>query len=213
MHACEWPDVAFVCVRHGSAGSAKGAAPTATPQPPPLCCATFATTPPSQHHRHGAHRTIAAPAIPPPPPFLDWNQPAPDPVQILKDSLNCSGFAQWRTYIEAQAWFTLDLPDVPDAVNTRSMHLHVGACVPHRQWVAGVIKMPILVQRHGYSECLELRLAGWAVQSGLEAAPAAPGPSSTLSVHDHFLLLHAPVAACRLHRPCRFYTSGAFRGR
>jgi hypothetical protein len=36
-----------------------------------------------------------------------------------------------------QAWFTPDMPSVPDAVNTKSMHLHVGACFPHRQWIAG----------------------------------------------------------------------------
>lgn len=39
-----------------------------------------------------------------------------------------------------------------DAVSTQSMHLHVGACVPHRQWMSGVIKVAFLVQRHAYSE-------------------------------------------------------------
>lgn len=45
------------------------------------------------------------------------------------------------------------MPDVPDAVNTQSMHLHIGACVPHRQWVSGTVKLAVLVQRHGFSEC------------------------------------------------------------
>lgn len=84
--------------------------------------------------------------------------------QLMATCLLCSTTARPKPLFPAQLshCFTCrhaditrpprDMPDVPDAVNTQSMHLHVGACVPHRQWVSGVVKLAILVQRHGYSE-------------------------------------------------------------
>eukprot|EP00775_Hariotina_reticulata_P008002 gene8002-8200_t len=95
------------------------------------------------------------PPPPPPPPYFrpDYAgplQPVPFMNQTLLNPADCSGFLQPRVYIESQAWFTPDMPSVPDAVNTKSMHLHVGTCFPHRQWIAGFIAMNVLVQKHNF---------------------------------------------------------------
>jgi hypothetical protein len=83
------------------------------PVPPTACQDTHTHTHTlSLSHTHTPTHTSNAQThrrplvVPPPPPILDSTQPVPAMSQVLNSPLNCNGFAQPRTYIEAQAWFT-----------------------------------------------------------------------------------------------------------
>lgn len=72
----------------------------------------------------------------------------PDPARTLTAASNCAGWPEPRIYVEGQAWFTRPGEDI----DVDSSHLHVGACVPHRQRVRGALTLHVLVQKHQFPD-------------------------------------------------------------
>jgi hypothetical protein len=49
---------------------------------------------------------------------------------------------------EHQSPFTVCFGRPGENVDTSSCHLHIGACLPHTQWVAGALPLHLQVQKH-----------------------------------------------------------------
>lgn len=78
-------------------------------------------------------------------PRFDGNKASlPDPFQTWESPSKCSGWLESRAYLEGQAWYTRPGQDI----DKESSRLLVGACMPHRQWIAGVLPLHILVQKY-----------------------------------------------------------------
>lgn len=87
------------------------------------------------------------PVVPPmnPPSGAAWyNGTVPLPLQSAAADrpYDCSGWLGQRVYLEGQTWHTQ--PGLDPA--TGSAQMHVGACLPHRQMVAGDVPLDILLQ-------------------------------------------------------------------
>jgi hypothetical protein len=65
----------------------------------------------------------------------------PNPNDVLTKPYDCSGWLGQRYYLEGQTWHT----PAGASPNTASTQLHVGACLPHKQLVAGVIPLDLMV--------------------------------------------------------------------
>jgi hypothetical protein len=70
--------------------------------------------------------------------------PLPDQNAVLKAPYDCSIWRGGRTYLEAQNWFTRPGLDA----NSGASQLQVGACLPHKQMVAGVIPVDVMLGKY-----------------------------------------------------------------
>ena len=102
------------------------AAPVATPTATPTAVAPTPT--PSA--------TATAPS-PTPTPTPTASSGSPDP-------LKCTGYPERRIFAEAQAWWL----ETPGKAGTSFGHMHVGACVPERQRVSGVVGIDVRIILH-----------------------------------------------------------------
>lgn len=83
-----------------------------------------------------------------PPPGAAWYNGTialPPQSAAAERPYDCSGWLGNRVYLEGQTWHTQPGLDP----NTGSTQLHVGACLPHRQMVAGDVPLDILLQVGG----------------------------------------------------------------
>jgi len=81
-----------------------------------------------------------------PPPGTAWyntTQNLPPQNQVADRPYDCSGWLGSRTYFEAQTWFTRP----GEKVGPGSTQLTVGACLPHKQMIAGILPVDILLQK------------------------------------------------------------------
>jgi len=77
--------------------------------------------------------------------FNGSNAVLPNASQVLTTPVpTCEGWLEPRVYQEAQSWFTLDGLDI----DYNSTHLHIGACLPYGQMIAGKLPLDIQVQKH-----------------------------------------------------------------
>jgi hypothetical protein len=60
------------------------------------------------------------------------------------DPLTCSGYPEHRIFLEAQTWWIT----TPGLAGTNFGHMHVGACLPDRQHVSGVIGIDVRIILH-----------------------------------------------------------------
>jgi hypothetical protein len=97
--------------------------PTQVPTPPPA-------TP------------VPVPATPPPTPTPDHGGDHGDGGAASGPM--CGGYAEARVFTEAQAWWTT----TPGAAGTSFGHLHVGACMPYKQPVSGVVTINVRIIMH-----------------------------------------------------------------
>jgi hypothetical protein len=58
--------------------------------------------------------------------------------------LTCSGYPEHRTFLESQTWWLT----TPGQTGTDFGHMHVGACLPDRQHVSGVIGIDVRIILH-----------------------------------------------------------------
>jgi hypothetical protein len=91
------------------------------------------------------------PTIPPPQPISPppgtayYKDPLslPPQAQVASAPYDCSGWLGSRVYLEGGTWFTR-----PGAqLGVDSTQLHIGACLPHKQQIAGKLPLDILVQK------------------------------------------------------------------
>jgi hypothetical protein len=106
-------------------------------------CAADATAPPDEQG--------PAPQIAPmnPPPGAAWyngSQQLPAQAQVSDRPYDCSGWFGPRTYLEAQTWHTR----TGQAVGAGSTQLTVGACLPHKQMIAGIFPVDILLTKYNF---------------------------------------------------------------
>jgi hypothetical protein len=93
------------------------------------------------------------PDLPPisPPVGTTWYKPVdplPNPNTVLTTPYDCSGWIGFRTFLQAETWFTRPGLDP----NFGSTQLQVGACMPHKQRVAGTIPLDIVVGKFNFPE-------------------------------------------------------------
>jgi hypothetical protein len=60
------------------------------------------------------------------------------------DPLTCSGYPEHRIFLESQTWWLT----TPGLTGTDFGHMHVGACLPDRQHVSGVIGIDVRIILH-----------------------------------------------------------------
>lgn len=112
--------------------------PTATPSPTPT--PTLAPTPTPTL----APTPTPTPTASPTPTLVPTPTASPTPTVPLPPTLDCSGYPEPRTFTEAQSWWT----QTPGQSGTDFGHLHVGACMPYKQQVAGVIALDVRLILH-----------------------------------------------------------------
>jgi hypothetical protein len=152
--------------------------PAATPVPPPPSPSPTPRTP-----------STPAPATPAPAPPVT---PAPTPTPMpshdggdhggMATGPGCAGYPEPRVFTEAQAWWTT----TPGSSGTDFGHLHVGACMPYRQPVSGVVTIDVrIVMHHNPGEFLYLN-------------PVLKTDSQELSLAKNFSLqgLSCPDGTC-----------------
>src|SRR5215212_26141 len=60
------------------------------------------------------------------------------------DPLTCTGYPEARTFLESQAWWL----QTPGKNGTSFGHMHVGACIPERQTLSGVVALDVRIILH-----------------------------------------------------------------
>ena len=96
-----------------------------------------------------ANRTSLARARANPPPAAAWyngTQALPSQTVVATTPYDCSGWLGQRYYLETQTWHTRPGADVTNS----STQLHMGACIPHRQMIAGDFPIDILLQKQNF---------------------------------------------------------------
>jgi hypothetical protein len=112
--------------------------PTATPTAVPTAAAT-ATATPSAAATATPTVTAAPTATPAPTPTPAGPPPAGSP-----DPLTCTGYPEPRIFVEAQSWWR----QTPGAAGTDFGHMHIGACLPYRQTIRGIVGIDVRIILH-----------------------------------------------------------------
>jgi hypothetical protein len=113
--------------------------------------------------------------------------PTPTPTNPPQQTTDCSGYVERRQFVESQGWWT----QTPGQTGTDFGHIHVGACIPERETIRGVVPLDVRVILHDNPGTL--RYLGIVVKgAGYEATVAKPTipnftcPSGTCSGWLHY---------------------------
>jgi hypothetical protein len=111
-----------------------------TPVPPP------AAPPPTPVAATPVPGTPVATPTPMPPPATPVATPVPShgDHDEMASGPGCPGYPEPRVFTEAQAWWTT----TPGGGGTDFGHLHVGACMPYKQPVSGVVTFDVRIMMH-----------------------------------------------------------------
>jgi hypothetical protein len=63
-------------------------------------------------------------------------------AQAAPDPINCTGYPEWRTFIEAQSWWVDSQHPFP------GQHIHMATCFPLHQTVSGKVHFDVRIMAH-----------------------------------------------------------------
>jgi hypothetical protein len=120
--------------------------PVATSTPPTVTT-TPTPAPPSPTATPDAPTPAPATPAPPTPALTPTPTPSHDGGDHgggMATGPGCAGYSEPRVFTEAQAWWTT----TPGSGGTDFGHLHVGACMPYKQPVSGVVTIDVRIIMH-----------------------------------------------------------------
>jgi hypothetical protein len=118
----------------------------------PAGCPADQTAPPDEQ---GPPPQIAPMDPPPEAAWYTGAQTLPPQNQVADRPYDCSGWFGPRTYLEAQTWHTR----ADQTVGTGSTQLAVGACLPHKQMIAGIFPVDILLTKYNFPSVADVTVS------------------------------------------------------
>ncbi len=119
-------------------------APTAAPTAAPTTSANASATPTPTAVATASPTATATATASPAPTATPTPTPAGPPLAGSPDPLTCTGYPEPRIFVEAQSWWRR----TPGATGTDFGHMHIGACLPYRQSIRGIVGIDVRIIMH-----------------------------------------------------------------